>query len=149
MPSRRPVPSSDFPSRVFVDTGGWIALFSSRDQHHAEAEQHFRTAVDHRIALFTSNLVLAEVHRLLLYRAGARAAFIALRRVLQSESVQLQCSTMAHHQSALTWLEQLPGQPLTYTDAVSFAIMQAAGCSTVIGFDRHFELAGMRLWGAP
>ncbi len=144
MPTRPP--PSDLPSRVFVDAGGWIALFSSRDQHHAQAERQIRTAIDHRIPLFTSNLVLAEVHRLLLYRAGTRFAFLALRRVLQSESVELLCSTMAHHRAALGWLEQLSGQTVTYTDAVSFAIMESVKCSTVIGFDGHFALAGIQLW---
>jgi hypothetical protein len=40
--------------------------------------------------MFTSNLVLAETHRLLLYRAGSEAALIALQKIEASPLVRIE-----------------------------------------------------------
>jgi hypothetical protein len=58
-----------------------MALRDRCDQHHAEAEQHFRETLRRRMRLVTSNLVLAEGHRLTLFRMGARARAHALDRL--------------------------------------------------------------------
>ena len=81
MPRRpRPTAGGAVPARLFVDSGAWIALVSARDQHHAEADAMFRAVATRRIGLLTTNLVLAETHRLLLHRAGIRPALSALDR---------------------------------------------------------------------
>ncbi len=146
MPGRkRSAKPNEPPRRVFVDSGGWIALLSARDQHHGEADRLFRLAVGQRTSLYTSNLVLSEVHRLLLYRAGVRAASLALRRMTEG-GVQVVFAVSPHHAAAMEWLENLSSLPLTYADAVSFAIMGALKCTTVLGFDQHFPAAGFELW---
>jgi predicted nucleic acid-binding protein len=131
---------------VLVDSGGWIALLSARDQHHDEADALFRRAVRERQPLITTNLVLAEVHRLLLFRAGIRAAATALARIEASAHVRIVFATAAHHAAARAWLERLDDQRVTYTDAVSFAVMEATPCGAVLGFDRDFTVAGFRFW---
>ncbi len=135
------------PARVFVDSGAWIALFSARDQHHATADHGFREALSRRIRLLTTNLVLAEVHRLLLFRAGIEPASRALDRIEASALITVEFAGAAHHRSARGWLERLHDQPITYTDAVSFAVMESAGCRTAMSFDHDFVLAGFSLWG--
>ena len=134
------------PSRLFVDSGGWIALVSAGDAHHAAADQMFRAAVARRIPLLTTNLIIAEVHRLVLFRAGIRAAASVLDRINGSQSVNIEFATAAHHRTARTWMERLGDQVITYTDAVSFAVMQAAPCAAVIGFDHDFLIAGFQFW---
>ncbi|HVO26103.1 MAG TPA: hypothetical protein VMW56_21005 [Candidatus Margulisiibacteriota bacterium] len=37
-------------------------------------------------------------------------------------------------------------QRITYTDAVSFAVMKAARCTAAMSFDHDFVVAGFRLW---
>src|SRR2546422_11722638 len=59
------------PGSLFVDSRAWIALASARDQHHAEADSLFRIAATLRLPLLTTNLVVAEVPRFLLHRAGS------------------------------------------------------------------------------
>jgi predicted nucleic acid-binding protein len=134
------------PARLFVDSGAWIALRSQRDQHHAEADRLFREAIAQRIKLFTTSLVLAEVHRLTLFRAGVPAALRALERIDASPSVTVHFPGAENHAAARRWLERLAPRPVTYADAVSFAAMEAAGCSHVLGFDVDFEVAGFVLW---
>ena len=39
-----------------------------------------------------------------------------------------------------------PDQRITYTDAASFAVMDAERCRVAMSFDRDFRVAGFELW---
>ena len=134
------------PVRLFVDSGAWIALRSRRDQHHLEADRLFREALARGIRLLTTNLVIAETHRLTLFRAGVHPALRALERIDASKSVTIHFPTGDDHAAARRWLERLAPRAVTYTDAVSFAVMEARRCGHVLGFDQDFAAAGFTLW---
>jgi predicted nucleic acid-binding protein len=134
------------PARLFVDSGAWLALRSRRDQHHGDAARLFHEAISRRIPLLTTNLVIAETHRLTLFRAGVEPALRALQRVDASPSVTIHFPTADDHATARRWLERMMPHPITYTDAVSFAVMEATRCRDVLGFDQDFVVAGFRLW---
>jgi predicted nucleic acid-binding protein len=145
LPSRPPR-TAHVAARLFVDSGAWIALRSRRDQHHVAADRAFRAAVEQRIPLVTSNLVVAELHRLTLFRAGYEPAIRALERIDASSSVIIHFATSDDHRVAREWLGRLAPRPVTYTDAVSFAVMEATKCTHVLGFDEDFTVAGFELW---
>ena len=142
------MPGVGEPRRLFVDSGAWIALRSRRDQHHAEADRLFREALRRRIPLVTTDLVLAELHRLTLFRAGVLPALRALDRIDQSPSVTVHFAAAEHHAAARRWLERLAPHPITYTDAVSFAVMEGLRCRHALAFDHNFTAAGFELWRA-
>ena len=148
MPSRRhrTERGAAAPAQLFVDSGAWIALRSRRDQHHADADRLFREALSRRIRLLTTNLVIAETHRLTLFRAGHQPALRALELIEASASVTIRFSTADDHAAAIRWLRRMAPRPLTYTDAVSFAVMEADACDHVLGFDQDFAAAGFTLW---
>jgi predicted nucleic acid-binding protein len=148
LPSRRPrtARAAAAPARLFVDSGAWIALRSRRDQHHVEADRLFREALRSRIPLVTTNLVIAEAHRLTLFRVGVEPALRALERIDASESVTIHFPTADEHAAARRWIERMTPRPVTYTDAVSFAVMEAIACRHVLGFDQDFAAAGFTLW---
>jgi predicted nucleic acid-binding protein len=133
-------------SSVFIDSSAWIAFFSARDQHHADADRLFRRALETRRSLVTTNLVVAEIHRLLLYRAGIRAAMAALAKIEASSYVKIEFPGDSHHQAALLWLAKLAPNPVSYADAISFAVMETLGCTEAISYDAHFQQAGFSLW---
>jgi len=134
------------PSALLVDSGAWIALFSARDRHHAEADAMFRAAAGGRARLVTTTLILAEVHRFFLFRAGIGPAAHALGRIEASRLVSIVYATEAHHRAGHAWLARLGDQIISYTDAVSFAVMSEAGCHVAMSFDRDFAVAGFPLW---
>jgi uncharacterized protein len=148
LPSHRPRTGSAAaaPPSLFVDSGAWIALRSLRDRHHAEADRLLRGALARRIPLVTTSLVLAETHRLTLFRAGAQPARRFLELVDASPGVTVHFPGLDDHAAARRWLERLGARPVTYTDAVSFAVMETTGCRHVLGFDQDFEAAGFTLW---
>jgi predicted nucleic acid-binding protein len=131
---------------VFVDSGAWIALVRATDQHHAEADRMFRRATSARVTLLTTNLIIAEVHRFILFHVGIRAGALLLDRIDASPLLTTVFVTAEHHAAARRWLEKLADQVITYTDAVSFAVMEATRCDDAMSFDRDFVTAGFRLW---
>lgn len=137
---------SERPARLFVDSGAWIAFFSARDGQHANADRLIRDAFRLQIPLFTTNLVLAEVHRLLAHRAGIKPAAAALDRIDSSRGVSITFADASIHRAARHWLTRLHDQVISYTDAASFAVMKANKCQGVIGFDQDFVVAGYSLW---
>ena len=94
----------------------------------------------------TTNLVLAESHRLTLFRAGVQPSLRALERIDASDSVMIHFATADDHAAARRWIERLAPRPITYTDAVSFSVMTARQCHFVLGFDQDFAAAGFTLW---
>ena len=89
---------------------------------------------------------MAEVHRFILFRVGIRAAALLLDRIDASPLLTIEFVSAAHHAGARQWLAKLSDQVITYTDAVSFAVMEAARCTVAMSFDHDFEMAGFRLW---
>lgn len=106
----------------------------------------FRRAIRDRVALVTTNLIVAEVHRFLLFRVGIRPAATLLDRLDASPLLYTEYVTAAHHAAARRWLAKLSDQVITYTDAVSFAVMETVRCTAAMSFDHDFEVAGFRLW---
>ena len=73
-------------------------------------------------------------------------ALRALERMDASPSLTMHFATAEDHAAALRWLTRLAPRPITYTDAVSFAVMEATRSDHVIGFDQDFAAAGFTLW---
>jgi len=69
-----------------------------------------------------------------------------LELIEASPSVTVLFPNAAHHAAARQWLERLAPRPVTYTDAMSFAVMAENGCGHVLGFDEDFAAAGFTLW---
>jgi predicted nucleic acid-binding protein len=59
-----------------------------------------------------------------------------------------QLSGLDVHRRAREWLAKLDDQVITYTDAVSFAVMTARRCRFALSFDSDFVIAGFELWRA-
>ena len=140
----RPIESGAGRDSVYVDTSAWIAFFSARDQNHAEAERLFREAVVQNVLLTTTNLVLAEVHRLILHRVGVTAAALALERIVSSAKTSVVFASSTHHAAAMAWLAKLTMHRITYADAAGFAIIKDLKCAGFLSFDSDFLLAGFR-----
>ena len=103
LPAGQPPPHR----RLIVDSSAWIALRSQRDQHHAEADRLFRDALSRRIPLLTTSLVVAETHRLTLFRVGVLLARRFLELIDASPSVTIHFPSAGDHAAARDWLDRL------------------------------------------
>jgi predicted nucleic acid-binding protein len=96
--------------------------------------------------LLTSTLILAEVHRVLLLRAGIRPARLALERIFAARLLTVVYPTAKHDLAARGWLDHLSDRRVSYAGAMSFAIMEDARADVAFSFDDDFVAAGFRLW---
>lgn len=143
-PARRVPPGGEH-HPLFVDSSAWLAFFSARDANHRAAVILFQEAIQRHAPMVTSSLVVAEVHRLVLHRVGIRAGAAVLDAIDGSAHLRLVFPEGSHHGAARRWLQKLSDRVITYTDATSFAIMEAERCSAAITFDRDFTVAGFQV----
>lgn len=135
-------------ARVWIDTSALLALASPRDQYHARAvalaEAHRRSGG----RWVGSVMILDEMHRAILYRAGSGVAGSTVSRLMADPSIEwMDVTTKIASAAVSAWLERFQDQHFSLTDAVSFELMTRARLTDAFAFDRHFTVAGFRLLG--
>lgn len=135
-------------TRLFVDTGGWIALLKRDDEMHARAAVYYEAELVGGRRLLTTNYVIDETVTRLRYDAGLEAA-VAFRRAVERATAarRLQVVWIDARIERAGWdlLEQYAGLALSLTDATSAVVARRAGVGEVFGFDRHFRALGFDL----
>jgi len=129
------------PGAIFVDSGAFYAAIDRRDAWHAEAVAGFDAIRREERKLFTSNLVVAEAHGLTLRRLGR----VIAARWLMSLPNNVVFQANQDHKQALAVLARYQDQDFSYTDAVSFAIMERLGIRTAFAFDADFRIYGFEV----
>ncbi len=127
---------------LFVDTGAWLAILDPRDKYHQVAVTFYQEALARYPRLLLTNLVTAETYISVLRNAGCHQALSFLNIIEQSPSVQCIWSDQALEVQARDILRRYDDQDFSYTDAVSFALMQQRELTEAFAFDRHFSVVG-------
>ncbi|MBI3926101.1 MAG: PIN domain-containing protein [Armatimonadetes bacterium] len=131
-------------NELFVDTGGWLATFNPRDQHHRAAAAFYREALRRYRRLVTTNLVVGETFALLRRRSGLDVGLRFLQILEDSPRLEKLCSDQELETLSRDWLVGYRDQDFSFVDAVSFALMKQRGLEEAFAFDVHFEVAGFR-----
>ena len=146
-------------SRVFVDTGAFIALGADNDDFHDVATDSFARLVNSGACLFTTNHIVDEVCTWMLRdrKLGHRGAMRFGRQVLDTcatctvddvlvrtvaPGLTLIYSTPAVESLAWEIFERYDTAGFTFTDCVSFAVMQLLGIRRAFTYDSHFDMIG-------
>lgn len=132
-------------ARVFVDTGGWIALLSRADAHHALAAAAWPGILRRFHRVVVTNLVVAETYTFLRREVGFAPAWALLDRLQATPRVELVYADADQEDEARALLSRYRDHDFSYTDAVSFVTMKRQGITQAFGFDRHFTAAGFEL----
>ena len=130
---------------IFLDTSGVFALADRDDAMHDEALRMLEAARSAGGAIVTHSYVLVESAALLQRRLGLATALAFLEEAQQFHIVWVSGET---HAEAVSHLRRHGKSKLSLVDAVSFVIMRAEGINDYIGFDAHFEDAGLRRYTA-
>lgn len=131
---------------IFIDTGAFLGRYSKRDQHHARAVRGFEELRAEHRSITTSNHVLSETFTLLGRRMGYRFAAERGRSILASDVLRILRPGPEEEIVALDEMERFADQQVSFTDCLSFVLMRREGILDAFSFDRHFLLAGFRLW---
>lgn len=116
--------------------------------NHEQAVSFLRALAQSRYRLYTTQLIIAETHTLLRSRLRHRGrdyalsvAHNAVAGILRS-TVAIESITATDARQAVETLLAHPDRALSYTDAISFAVMRRLGISYVFAFDDDFAVAG-------
>jgi predicted nucleic acid-binding protein len=131
--------------RVFVDTGGFVALLVAEDRMHDRAAALFEAASRDRWSLVTTNVVLIETYSVLLARArdGRRSALAFVDAMeASSDGIVVERVRSEDETNAIALLRAHTDKSYSLCDALSFVVMERLGIADALAFDRHFREYG-------
>lgn len=132
------------PSKVFLDTNGWLALLNASDSLHASAQRVWSDLGAARYEVFLTDLVVAETGNGLARTPARRNLRAALERVRTSAHARLVFVTAELLDAALGLYDQRSDKSWGLVDCASFVVMKEHGIREAFTNDRHFEQAGYR-----
>ena len=130
---------------IFIDTGAFVARSLPRDQHHEAATQYWREIEQRKLRCCTSSFVLDETFTLLGRLAGNRFAAQRARNIYASRTLSILRPDAKTEARALEHFTKYADQGISFTDAISFALMKQARVRNAFTFDHHFAIAGFTL----
>lgn len=126
---------------VIYDSGAFVALASSQDQHHAEARACLNTIAADRLPTFVTTATIHESHRRILSLHGQARARDFLASVGDG-TVAIVRPTLEEDQVAIDLIDRYPYLELSLTDALTVAVMTSRSIGRVFSFDDHFFRLG-------
>ncbi len=128
---------------LFVDTGGWVALFNARDRDHERASRFWGRLRDERRPLVTTDYVLDETYTVIRRsRAGLPGAVDFHRLVTESRVIEVSEIDADRRKRAWALFTRYDDKVLSFTDCTSFAFLHERGLHEVFAFDSDFSKAG-------
>ena len=125
-----------------MDTSAWIALINLGDKYHLAAKKFYADILSQKRRLLISNLIVSETYTNLLWLLGHHKAIPFLNIIEQAPAIQCICSDHKLEVQARDILRRYDDQDFSYTDAVSFALMQQRNLTEAFTFDHHFSIVG-------
>jgi uncharacterized protein len=127
---------------IFIDSGAFLARYIERDQYHDRTTDHWQTLQTDRRRCFTSSFVLDETITLLARRTTYEFAAERARNLYGSQELSILRPDADDEEAALDLFEKYADQSVSFTDCVSFALMDRHNIRAAFSFDHHFRIAG-------
>ena len=125
---------------IFVDTSAWYARYTPRDAyHHAARAFH----LNNRESLVTTDYVLDETLTLLKARGNFERSLFLGRRLLAGTLAQFVWVGQTDVEAAWAIYERFRDKRWSFTDCVSYVVIQRLGIEKAFAFDDHFQQFGI------
>lgn len=131
---------------IYIDTGAFIARYIKKDQYHNEAVLFWNKFKKQKQKIYTSNFVIDEMLTLIGRRTGYKFAAERARNIYSSEALEMLRPGAEDEIKAVELFEKYADLSVSYTDCVSFVLMKRHRIKQVFTFDKHFEIAGFRVF---
>lgn len=131
-------------SKLFIDSGAFIALAHEGDDLHREAIEFYKT-VPVYVSRVATHAVIGETYTFLRYHAwqGAALAWLdSMEKALVGGHLRVVCPDADVDRAAREVLRRFKDQELSYTDALTLAVLEMERVKFVFGFDHHLGLTG-------
>lgn len=130
------------PKRIFIDTSAFLAVGDESDRHHEEAVLFRDQELLPQNYELTTSYILDETLTLIRNRLGIPASIDFSKKIRQSQIVRVLSVPKEVEEKALDLFERYDDKTFSFTDCVSFVVMQGMGIQTAFAFDQHFEQMG-------
>lgn len=131
-------------SKLFIDSGAFIALSHEDDNLHGEAVAFYKT-VPVYVLRMTTLAVIGETYTFLRYHVGQGAAVAWLdfvEKALVGGHLRVTYPDADVDRAAREVLRRFTDQELSYADALTLAVIETERVKFVFGFDHHMGLTG-------
>ncbi|MBI4685625.1 MAG: PIN domain-containing protein [Nitrospirae bacterium] len=129
---------------LFLDTGYLIALEVIDDQYHEVALQHWTDISKNLPPLITTSYVFDEVVTFFNARNYHSKAVEIGDNILNSPSIQLIQVDEQLFKESWGYFKKHNDKGYSFTDCVSFTVINRFGIKTALTFDNHFVQAGFK-----
>ena len=109
----------------------------------------FRELWSSNVPFYTSNLVVAETHALLLARLGREQALQRTAAIRTDPRTTIVQASRRQEDDAMRLLARYADKNFSLTDAVSFLVIDELRIEMALSFDRHFRQVGGRFQVIP
>lgn len=133
---------------IFVNTWAWYALLNREDSDHLVAQLANEELVDAEYTFVTTNFVVDETLTLIRYHLDHATAvrFWKLLQDLIKSGLVIYVHVNAEQEAAAwTIFEKYADQVFSFTDCISFAVMQSMQLTEVFTGDQHFRIMGFMI----
>jgi predicted nucleic acid-binding protein len=130
--------------RAFVDSSAYLAVLDRRDEHHREALAITERLVQGHYRLFTTNTIIIEAHALILSTMGIARASTFLRDTERS-GIAIVRTRASDEDLAKQIIYRYQDKHFSFTDAISFVMMERLGIPYAFSFDRNFAQYGLTM----
>ena len=124
----------------FTDTSFFYALVDRRDAFHEVCKKLLQQAEKQQKRILTTNFIVAEAHALILSRLGRSIAYQWLETVMAYAWIE---RVMEDDEvKAKRIIRDFSDKDFSYTDAVSFVVMERLNIHIAFALDEHFVQYG-------
>jgi predicted nucleic acid-binding protein len=136
-------------SGIFIDTGAFLAMLIPDDQFSSSADETWKGLERERLRLFSSEPVLIETANFLIRQQSPDIAAEWIMTSLESNEIRWLQPSRDDLRNAKDFIVKFSDQSISMTDAISFSLMKRHNIQHAFSFDRHFSIAGFKMWKQP
>ena len=129
----------------FLDTSFIIALEDADDENHEKAISFWKSFVKKPKPLITTSYIFDEVVTFVKRRIGFLKAVEIGNRILLSPSVDLIHISQEEFEKAWEMFLFYKDKKYSFTDCLSFLVMEKRELREVLTFDQHFKQMGFKI----
>ena len=136
-------------NETFVDTSGFYSLLVRRDGLHTAAADYMARAARSQGQFVTTDYVLDEAVTLLKARGYGELVAPLFDTIDNSAATRIEWTTSERFDEARLFCMRHSDKAWSFTDCISFLVMQSLGLTAALTSDRHFAQAGFQVLLKP
>lgn len=127
---------------IFADTGALYAVLVKADENNARAHSWLQ-AHKLKARLFSTDYVLSELLTLLRARGQLARARISAKALFAGNVARIHYVSEEDLQAGAEVFDRFTDKQWSFTDCVSYAVMERLGVKRAFSFDDHFRQFGI------